>query len=311
MGAARRLAAGLLLAASVVASAQDDAWNGFDLSGLAVPQQTLVNGGQPRDGIPALSAPKFTPANEAGLGFDERVVGVEIDGVARAYPRRVLVWHEVVNDRIGERPFVLIYSPLSGTVAGFEARSANGVDEFGVSGLVYNSATLPFDRASGSLWLPLEGIAIAGPRRGERLTGIVATETSWADWLTRHPNTQVLSVNTGHRRPYGQDPYADYASNSELRFPVGPIDPRYHPKEPVLALRHGEHYRAYPFAELTAHDAPFVDTVDGVRYTIDFNYADQRALVSDAAGRPVPTATEYWFAWHAGHPSEPVYQAPR
>ena len=304
------LAAGLLLAASCAARAQDD-WNGFDLTGLAVPREGLVHGGQPRDGIPALNAPNFTRGKETGVGFDERVVGVAIGGVARAYPRSVLVWHEVVNDRIGEQSFVLVYSPLSGTVAAFDARSAQGTDQFGVSGLVYHSATVLFDRASASLWLPLEGVAIAGPRQGERLPGIVAVETSWADWLTRYPDTLVMTAQTGHDRPYGQDPYADYTSNSELRFPVGKPDTRYHPKEPVLVIPHEGRYRAYPYAELVAHDRPFTDTFSGKTYRIDFNYADQRALVTDAGGKPVPTATEYWFAWHAGHPDDSVYTAPR
>lgn len=311
MRARRWLAAGLLLAAGFTASAQDDDWNGFDLTGLAMPREGLAHGGQPRDGIPALDAPKFSPGKETGVGFEERVVGVAIDGVARAYPRSVLVWHEVVNDRIGEQPFVLVYSPLSGTVAAFDTRSAKGAQQFGVSGLVYNSGTLLFDRASASLWLPLEGVAIAGPRAGERLPAIVATETSWADWLTRYPDTAVMTAETGHQRPYGQDPYADYLSNSELRFPAGAVDARYHPKEPVLVIEHAGEYRAYPFAELAKHDAPFTDAFAGQTWRIDFNYADQRALVTDADGKPVPAATEYWFAWHAGHPKDTVYTAPR
>lgn len=309
--AGRWLVASVLLATSLVARAESpaDDWNGFDLTDLVVPRAGLANGGQPRDGIPALNDPKFKPAGEVGMGFEERVVGVVLGGVARAYPRSVLVWHEVVNDRIGEQPFVLVYSPLSGTVAGFDARSAAGADRFGVSGLVYNSGTLLFDRASESLWLPLEGLAIAGPRKGQRLTAIDATETSWADWLTRHPKTEVLTADTGHQRPYGQDPYADYVSNSALRFPLAARNDRYHPKEPVLVLGHEGRYKAYPFVELASHDTAFTDEFAGTTYHIDFNYADQRALVSDADGKPVATATEYWFAWHAGHPGDAVYRA--
>jgi hypothetical protein len=307
----RRLAAGLLLAASQAAlAAPTDDWNGFDLSGLAVPKAALANGGQPRDGIPALDAPRFMAANEIALGFDERVVGVVVNGVARAYPRRILIWHEVVNDRIGDQPFILVYSPLSGTVAAFATKSAAAQDRFGVSGLLYNSSTVVYDRASASLWLPLEGRAIAGPRKGEQLAPIDATETSWADWLTRYPATVLLSTQTGHQRPYGQDPYADYASNSELRFTVTARSARYHAKEPVLVISHNGQYRAYPFVELARHDQPFTDQLAGATYRIDFNYADQRALVTDADGKPVPTATEYWFAWHAGHPQGSVYSAP-
>lgn len=310
--ARRCFTAGLLLVSSLAASAKSPAenWNGFDLSGLGVPEAGLAYGGQPRDGIPALNAPRFKPASEVALGFEDRVVGVVLDGVARAYPRGVLVWHEVVNDQIGARPFVLVYSPLSGTVAAFAAKSGAKPDRFGVSGLVYNSGTLLFDRASKSLWLPMEGLAIAGPRKGERLVPISATETSWADWRTGHPGTVVLSTETGHQRPYGQDPYADYAANSELRFPLTARSDRYHAKEPVLVVGHDGHYRAYPFTELAAHDKPFTDDFAGTTYRIDFNYPDQRVLVTDADGKPVPVATEYWFAWHAGHPKDTVYSAP-
>lgn len=307
----RWLAVSLLLATSLVARAETppEDWNGFDVSTLGVPRAGLANGGQARDGIPALTAPKFKPANEVAMGFEDRVVGVVVGDVARAYPRNVLVWHEVVNDRVGELPFVIVYSPLSGAVAGFSAKSDAGADQFGVSGLVYNSGTLLFDHASESLWLPMEGLAIAGPRKGQRLTAIVATETSWADWLTRYPKTQVLTADTGHQRPYGQDPYADYAANSELRFPVTGHSDRYHPKEPVLVIGRDGHYRAYPFVELAGHDTPFTDTFAGATYRIDFNYPDQRVLVTDADGKPVPVATEYWFAWHASHPTDPVYTA--
>ncbi|WP_448510196.1 DUF3179 domain-containing protein [Immundisolibacter sp.] len=310
--AGRWLAAGLLVATAFAARSQTQAtdWNGFDVSKLSVPKSGLAHGGQARDGIPALSAPKFKPAHEVGMGFEDRVVGVLVDGVARAYPRNVLVWHEVVNDRIGQAPFVVVYSPLIGAVAGFSAKSDAGADQFGVSGLLYNSGTLLYDQASKSLWLPAEGLAIAGPRKGQSLTPIVATETSWADWLNRYPQTQVLTADTGYERPYGKDPYADYAANSELRFPVAERSNRYHPKEPVLVIGRNGHYRAYPFVELASNDKPFTDEFAGGTYRIDFNYPDQRVLVTDVDGRPVPVATQYWFAWHAGHPTDPVYSAP-
>ncbi len=307
--AGRWLAAGLLVLGTVARADAED-WNGFDISNLALPPAGLVHGGQPRNGIPALTAPKFKPVSEVSMGFEERVVGVVINGVARAYPRAVLVWHEVVNDRIGGQPFVIVYSPLSGAVASYRASLDGQAVEFGVSGLLYNSGTLAFDQGSESLWLPVEGTAIAGPRTGQRLQAIPAVETSWADWQQRYPQGEVLIADTGHDRPYGRDPYADYMANSELRFAAAPLSDRYHPKEPVLVLIDADSYRAYPFVELAAHDAPFTDRVNGIRYTIEFSYADQSVRVTDAKGQPVASPTEYWFAWHAGHPKASVYTAP-
>ena len=118
-----------------------------------------------------------------------------------------------------------------------------------------------------------------------------------------------MTADTGYDRPYGRDPYVDYIANSELRVVVAPHSDRYHPKEPVLVITHAGRYRAYPFAELAAHDDPFTDAFNGARYTITFNYADQRAQVSDADGKPVAGPIEYWFAWHAGHPRDEVYTA--
>jgi hypothetical protein len=305
----RLLSAGLLLAAALAGAAED--WNGFDLTGANVPLAMLTHGGQPRDGIPAITTPKFIPTREAGIDFEARVVGVVVNGIARAYPRSVLVWHEVVNDRIGDTAVVIVYSPLSGAVAGYLASLAGQDVEFGVSGLLYNSGTLLFDRGTESLWLPVEGVAISGPRQGQHLQAIAAVETSWADWQQRYSQGKVMTADTGHDRPYGRDPYAEYMANSELRFAVAPHSDRYHPKEPVLVITHLGWYRAYPFVELAAQDAPFTDQVNGASYTIDFNYADQRVSVTDAAGEPAASPTEYWFAWHAGHPKDEVYTASR
>jgi hypothetical protein len=307
----RRAAFAILAALCAgAASAQDRAaWNGFDLAGSGLGAPQLQHGGQPRDGIPALDAPRFVPGAQAGLGFEARVLGVEYGGEARAYPLQILAWHEVVNDRYGAVPVTVAYSPLAGSALAMAGGRGTG-PTFGVSGLLLWGGTLMYDRSDDSLWSLVDGTAVNGTRRGQHLAEIPVVETTWADWFEHHPGTLVLTQETGHERPYQFDPYADYRANSDLPDGLGTADGRYHPKEPVLVLTGAEGtQRAYPFAELARLDAPLRTRLDGADYEVQFSYPDQRAQVRDGDGTPVAGRVVYWFAWHAAHPEVEVYVA--
>ncbi|MFZ0789299.1 MAG: DUF3179 domain-containing protein, partial [Chromatiaceae bacterium] len=184
----------LTLAASALAAPVK---NGFDLVGALVPVSAILPGGPERDGIPAIDRPRFLPADEAPeVRTGDRVLGLRLDGQARAYPIAILNWHEIVNDRFGDLPVAVTYCPLCGTGMAFRAEAGGKPLQFGVSGLLYNSDVLLYDRQSESLWSQIDRRAISGPHKGERLEALPLEHTTWGDWQQRHPDTLVLSRDT-------------------------------------------------------------------------------------------------------------------
>ncbi len=196
--------------------------NGFTLSPASVPTSDILAGGPPRDGIPALTDPRSLPAHESPWQDDEIVVGVALGEQARAYPIAILNWHELVNDTLGGRRILVSYCPLCGTALVFD-RDANGrARTFGVSGLLYQSDLLLYDRESESLWSQIAAKAITGPALGERLRVLRSSLLPWGDWKASHPDTEVLSLDTGHHRPYARDPYDGYSRGRVGAHGLGP-----------------------------------------------------------------------------------------
>jgi hypothetical protein len=302
----------LALAGAATASARE--LNGFDLRGALVPVERIERGGPPRDGIPAIDRPSFVAAAQARLQPQDRVLGLSHAGQTRAYPVRILNWHEVVNDRLGSDPVAITYCPLCGTGIAFLARSAGRELDFGVSGLLYNSDVLLYDRATESLWSQIRQQAIAGPLKGGRLESLPLEHTSWADWSSRHPRTQVLSAETGFARDYDRDPYAGYERVQRLMFEVEHRDARLPLKEWVLGVSVGDARKAYPFSALeralgAAASGRIRDQVGGRDIVIRFDRTHRTAQAYDAGGRALPSVMAFWFAWVAFHPGTALYTA--
>ncbi len=282
--------------------------NGFDLSNSLVPRAEIRHGGPPRDGIPAIDEPHFVVADEATfLRDEERVLGMVRNGIAKAYPIRILNYHEIVNDRFGDEAVVVSFCPLCGTGMGFSANVAGRARSFGVSGLLYNSDVLLYDRESESLWSQIMKKAVTGPLRGAKLDHLPLTHTTWRDWRGQHADTLVLSTDTGHRRDYSRTPYAGYETSADIYFPVGKVDRRYHPKELVIALNLNGAAKVYPFAELSRTDGAISDVLGGDAIRVEFDVRNRTGRILDAAGRELPSVIAYWFAWIAFHPESEVY----
>lgn len=285
--------------------------NGFDVSAALIPENEIFHGGPPRDGIPAIDEPKFISAAKATfLKPGDRVLGLFHNGISRAYPILILNYHEIVNDKFGKDAVVVSFCPLCGTGMIFSSR-IKGVDrKFGVSGLLYNSDMLLYDRESESLWSQIMMQAVSGPLKGEKLESLVVTHTSWADWKNKHPETQVLSRDTGYSRDYSRSPYPGYVESDSVMFPVSHFSALYHPKELVIGLQIGDTFKAYPFSELAKSGKQKInDVVAGKTVTIHFSDKHRAARVMDANRREIPTVTSFWFAWIAFHPQSKVYTA--
>jgi len=283
--------------------------NGFVIDQPLVPESEIHQGGPPRDGIPSIDDPIFiTPEKADFLKENDRVLGVRFNGISKAYAIRILNHHELVNDNFNQHPVIVSFCPLCGTGMAFDASNGGKELKFGVSGLLYNSDLLMYDRQSDSLWSQIEGRAISGPAKGQRLERLVVEHTSWKNWRERHPTTLVLSDETGYRRNYLNSPYPAYSTSKALYFPVSHSDKRFHPKEVVVGVEINGKFKAYPFVELAKGTGVLEDLFQGEKLTIEYNSEARSARVTNENKALLPSLTAFWFAWIAFHPESKVYK---
>ena len=283
---------------------------GFDLSNASVPVEEIKDGGPPKDGIPSIDKPVFLNGERGSLDDGARILGVYHQGIAKAYPIAIMNYHEIVNDEFKSDPVVVTYCPLCGSGVAFDAEVAGKKKTFGVSGLLYNSDVLLYDRETETLWSQILNEAVAGPLQGKSLKKLPTMNTTWEKWFERHPETLVLSENTGFKRDYGKNPYPGYVQSRQLYFQVENEDDRYHPKEMVLGLELNGSYKAYPFSELNkVGKSTISDTFEGRNLIIEFDQESYSAEILDADTKEViPTIANFWFAWFAFHPETEVFE---
>jgi len=281
---------------------------GFDYSRHSIPLDEIRAGGPPKDGIPALYDPGFIPAGKADyLRASDRVLGLAIGGEAKAYPVRILNWHELVNDRMGGKSVLVTYCPLCGTGMAFDADIDGERFLFGVSGRLYNSNVLFYDKTTESLWSQLKQEAVTGPMTGQELTLLPLEHTTWQAWSLKHPNTLVLSTDTGHFRNYQRDPYVGYDTSAEIYFPVSHRDSRLSTKAWVAGVVVQGQAKAYPLSRLEA-DKDIHDTIAGKDITVTYNQDSESVMVRDKRGQVIPSVQAYWFAWSAFYPETKMYK---
>ncbi|MEL7027672.1 MAG: DUF3179 domain-containing protein [Pseudomonadota bacterium] len=198
-------------------------------------------GGVLQDGIPPLRDPDMIEAREARYLDDDNIVfGIEINGDARAYPKRILAWHEMFVDEVGGVEIAGVYCTLCGTVIPYLTNDGQRTHALGTSGFLYRSNKLMYDADTLSLWNTLTGEPVVGPLvdQGVKLEFLSIVTTTWGEWRRRHPDTTVLSLKTGHRRDYGEGvAYQDYFATDRLMFETPFNDTRLKNKQEVLALR--------------------------------------------------------------------------
>ena len=299
----------------------------------------VIWGGVLQDGIPPLRAPKMLAAVEASYLDDADIIfGLEVDGDVRAYPKRIMAWHEMFVDTVGGVPVAGVYCTLCGSMVLYET-TRGGVEYYlGTSGFLFRSNKLMYDRVTQSLWNTLWGRPVIGPLVGQGITlnrrSILTT--TWGEWRRRHPETKVLSLETGHRRDYSEGAaYRDYFATDRLMFTVPELDDRLANKAEVLALLFDQHpdqplaisaellerNRLYhdrigeiAFVVLTdVSGANRVYETDGLVFT---DWDDDRTLVDEGGGtwtlseaglesstgdtlERLPAHRAFWFGWYA------------
>lgn len=303
---------------------------GFDLSNLSLDRSALVAATTP-DALPALDEPGTLGAAEAKafrlpergklLVDPDRVVGVVVNGEARAYPLRLLAWHEVVNDVVGGAPIVVTWGALADAVRVFDRRVGARTLRFAASGLLWSSTLVLHDRPdvpseapwTAALWSPLHARCVAGPRLGEALAPVRHQVVPWSAWVEAHPATRVMAPDPARGKLYRRDPYHSYVGSDILRFPVAPLPPAgaapagmppLAKKTPCIIVGPAGERRVFPLpliARRTDAERVWTTRVDGAPVTF-------RYFPGDPASASVETALEVvhaaWFAWYAAHPGD-------
>jgi len=282
--------------------------NGFLLSNLKIPVDEIHHGGPPRDGIPSIDQPKFDLPSAARITDKDPVLGVIHHGVAKAYPVRIMDWHEIVNDEFDGEKVVITYCPLCGSGMAFEAEIKGRVRTFGVSGLLYNSDVLLYDRETESLWSQIMSQAVSGNESGTALQLIPTYYTSWGAWKDHHPSSLVLSPQTGYNRDYNKSPYIAYEWDQTLMFPVSLESKEMKRKDRIIGISLNGKHKAYSIKRLRKQDIlTWDDQIGGQDISLVYDTDAEILMVTDNHGKIVPTTTMFWFAWYAFHPDTDMY----
>lgn len=289
---------------------------GFPLENASVDLTTLVGAGFPRDGIPALDQPgSVSPAEVTSLGRrfllpGDPVIGISVAGETKAYPLRLLAFHEVINDTVGGQPLLVVHQPLCGFSAVFSRASAMEAATFAVSGLVWNSCGLIYrkDRPEEGLYLPLLGKAITGPaaKRGEKFEPVLFTLTSWSRWLSAHPETTLVRPDMEHLPQYKRDPYSSYLGSDLLRFPVSPLLPAAAPlglKSQLLVLWPFQDPVVLPMETFGQRGIARL-RLRGVSLQLTTLAPHALAELVTLEGENPPMIYAFAFAWFAANPRE-------
>ena len=303
--------------------------------------EEVVWGGVVQDGIPPLRYPELIPADKARYLDDEDIVfGMYVNGVAKAYPKRILAWHEMFIDEFDGLEIAGVYCTLCGTVIPYKTEHKGVRHELGTSGFLFRSNKMMYDKATQTLWNTIEGQPVLGPLADEDITLEVypVVTTTWGKWKSQHSDTKVLSLNTGHRRDYGEGiAYQSYFNTDELMFPVPRTDKRLNNKDEVLIVRAAD-YADDPLAISIKHmikqrwhkdkigQTEFVVVADhtgasraynstGLEFVSleDQNLIDSKGnkwIVNDTHLKgpngqmlqQLPSHNMFWFAWHNTYP---------
>ncbi len=246
----------------------DSIQNSNNTSNWTIPVTEVLDGGPGKDGIPALINPNFETVQTVNYLQDtDLVIGYKQGDDVRAYPHAILDWHEIINDNVGSVSVAVTYCPLTGTGIGWNRVLDHSETTFGVSGLLYNTNLIPYDRETNSNWSQILNESVNGSLVGKKADLIQLFETDWDTWKALYPNSMVLSTNTGFSRTYGQSPYGDYNTNNDrFLFPV-PKDPRLPSKERVLAIVDDRDAKAYRFDNFSVSHM-IVDSFKGKTYAV-------------------------------------------
>ena len=291
-------------------------WPETDFRRCTIDLAEIRSGGPPKDGIPSLDMPDFIPLSEADYEPQAPLISVAFDGEARAYPLSILIWHEIVNDQIGQMSFSVTYCPLCNTSVVFDRNHGKQTLDFGTTGQLRHSDLVMYDRQTESWWQQYNGEAIAGALAGQVLTILPSRLESFAEFSERHPTGTILDIPSDHQRPYGITPYNGYDSS---RYPflyegslpegIGALERVVVVNDEAIALFHlmqarrlerGDIRLTWNSGQASALDKAVISEGRDVGTVIAQRQEDHGKLVD------VPYKVTFAFVWHAFNPDSPI-----
>lgn len=274
---------------------------GFDdATRKSVALDQLKQGCPVRDCIPSIDHPQYVTAEEAAhVTDDELVITLSYKGEYRAYPARILDHHEIVNDTIAGDPLAITWCPLCGSAVGIRRTVGGEITEFGVSGVLYNSDLVLYDRATDTLWEQIEAKGIVGTMTGVKLVLVPVSMSRWAKWRDKHPDTLVLSTDTGFEYDYTQDRFAEYRDSTTLFMPVSASDERVHAKTVVFGFDLPSGAVAYAESVLQ-NSGSYRHDLNGEGAVITLH--DDGAVSMRRGDQTHHPIRVFWFAWYTFHP---------
>ena len=235
-----------------------------------IPKDEVLSGGPGKDGIPALTNPDMVSIAQVNYMNDEDlIIGFKDGDEVKGYTHVVLDWHEIINDVVGDKNIAVTYCPLTGTGIGWNRTINGSTTTFGVSGLLYNTNLIPYDRETDSNWSQIRLDCVNGDRMGAQVETLPIVEMNWKTWKTLYPNSEIVSLNTGINRSYGRYPYGSYRTDNSLNFPISTHDNRLHRKERVLGVINGNTAKVYRFSSFETNTINVIaDTYKGEKLVV-------------------------------------------
>ena len=260
----------------------------------SIPLGDVLAGGPAKDGIPAILDPKFISIAEASEWLEDEGLGIiySSGGITRFYPYAILYWHEIVNDQIAGQNIAVTFCPLCGSAIIFD----RGEDVFGVSGKLWESNLLMYDKKTETLWSQIIGEAVVGDRTGETLDILDANVISFSELKEGYPGAQVLSKDTGYRRSYGDSPYGNYETNNSLYFPVSSSDDAFHKKELFHIVNVGEKSVGFMRTDLIEAGEAEIEA-NGQTIRAEVSGESTITITNTSTGEELPGYIAMWFSW--------------
>ncbi len=300
-----------------------EGWSKTDFGKKSIDYSEILSGGPPKDGIPSIDNPKFVTIAEATtLTGTEPVIGLDIEGDARAYPLQILIWHEIVNDTVGGTPVSVTYCPLCNSAVVFDRRLDGQIYDFGTTGKLRNSDLVMYDRQTESWWQQFTGTAIVGELTGKELRTIPARLESFDNFKARHPEGKVLIPNNKGMRSYGRNPYVGYDSATRPFLYNGDLPKDINPMARVVVVKADGEASAVTLDLLRKKGEVNVGDISlkwqkGQNSALDTSQiADGRDVGNVTAQRKTAGGNEdvvydvtFAFVFHAFHPKRPIIKS--